>query len=177
MSEKETQYEENAPLSPELLTVVGDIVLEYKKSGSITISQLFDKLEKIQTTPYELEQIYNMFEAEGIQVVNEFERNKDLYDQLLKEVSMDDPVKMYLKDIGKVPLLAPEEETELAKRMMDGDEQAKRLLSEANLRLVVSIAKRYMGRGMQFLDLSHLFFGKAHFLRDLFGRRLSAEFL
>ena len=94
-----------------------------------------------------------MFDAEGIQIVNEFERNKDLYDQLLKEVSMDDPVKMYLKDIGKVPLLAPEEETELAKRMMDGDEEAKRLLSEANLRLVVSIAKRYMGRGMQFLDL------------------------
>ena len=153
MSEKETQFEENAPLSPELLTAVGDIILEYKKSGSITLSQLFDKLEKIQTTPYELEQIYNMFEAEGIQVINEFERNKDLYDQLLKEVSMDDPVKMYLKDIGKVPLLAPEEETELAKRMMDGDEQAKRLLSEANLRLVVSIAKRYMGRGMQFLDL------------------------
>ena len=154
MSDKELELEEGTgTLSPELLTIVGDIIIEYKKSGSITTSQLFDKLEKIPTTPMELEQIYNMFEQEGIQVVNEFERNRDLYDQLLKEVSMDDPVKMYLKDIGKVPLLAPEEETELAKRMMDGDEEAKRLLSEANLRLVVSIAKRYMGRGMQFLDL------------------------
>ena len=154
MSDKELELEEETgTLSPELLTIVADIIIEYKKSGSITTSQLFDKLEKIPTTPMELEQIYNMFEQEGIQVVNEFERNRDLYDQLLKEVSMDDPVKMYLKDIGKVPLLAPEEETELAKRMMDGDEEAKRLLSEANLRLVVSIAKRYMGRGMQFLDL------------------------
>ena len=154
MSDKELELEEGTgTLSPELLTIVGDIIIEYKKSGSITTSQLFDKLEKIPTTPMELEQSYNMFEQEGIQVVNEFERNRDLYDQLLKEVSMDDPVKMYLKDIGKVPLLAPEEETELAKRMMDGDEEAKRLLSEANLRLVVSIAKRYMGRGMQFLDL------------------------
>lgn len=154
MSDKELELEEGTgTLSPELLTIVADIIIEYKKSGSITTTQLFDKLEKIPTTPMELEQVYNMFEQEGIQVVNEFERNRDLYDQLLKEVSMDDPVKMYLKDIGKVPLLAPEEETELAKRMMDGDEEAKRLLSEANLRLVVSIAKRYMGRGMQFLDL------------------------
>ena len=94
-----------------------------------------------------------MFDDEKIQIINEYERDKELYDQLLKEVSMDDPVKMYLKDIGKVPLLQPDEETELARRMMDGDEAAKRLLSEANLRLVVSIAKRYMGRGMQFLDL------------------------
>lgn len=144
---------EKKELSQELLTVVGDIILEYKKSGSITTTQLFDKLEKLQASPEDLEQIYAMFEIEGIQVVNEFERDKDLYDQLLKEVSMDDPVKMYLKDIGKVPLLSPDEETELAKRMMDGDEDAKRLLSEANLRLVVSIAKRYMGRGMHFLDL------------------------
>ncbi len=140
-------------INAELLTVVGDVILEYKKSGSITTSQLFNKLEKVPATPDELEEVYKMFEEEGIQVINEYERDKDLYDQLLKEVSMDDPVKMYLKDIGKVPLLAPEEETELAKRMMNGDDEAKRLLSEANLRLVVSIAKRYMGRGMQFLDL------------------------
>ncbi len=140
-------------LSPELLTLVYDVILEFKKSGSITTSQLFDKLEKIPTTPAELEEIYKIFDDKGVQIINEYERDKDLYDQLLKEISMDDPVKMYLKDIGKVPLLQPDEETELAKRMMDGDEAAKRLLSEANLRLVVSIAKRYMGRGMQFLDL------------------------
>ncbi len=140
-------------LSPELCTVAKDIIAEFKKSGSITTTQLFDRLEKYQTTPSELEEIYKMFETEEVQIINEYERVKEIYDELLKEVNMDDPVKMYLKDIGKVPLLNPEEETELARRMMDGDEGAKRLLSEANLRLVVSIAKRYMGRGMQFLDL------------------------
>ncbi len=71
----------------------------------------------------------------------------------MAEISVDDPVKVYLKDIGRVPLLGSDEETELAKRMIDGDEQAKKRLSESNLRLVVSIAKRYVGRGMQFLDL------------------------
>ncbi len=148
-----TEKTEGEPLSAELMQVVADIIIDFKKSGSITTVQLFDRLEKQQASPTELEEIYKMFEQQGIQVINEFERDKDLYDQLLKEVSMDDPVKMYLKDIGKVPLLQPEEETELARRMMEGDENAKRLLSEANLRLVVSIAKRYMGRGMQFLDL------------------------
>ncbi len=140
-------------LNPELAKIVNDLVLEFKKSGSITTTQLFDKLEKQQASPAELEEIYKIFDDQGVQIINEYERDKDLYDQLLKEVSMDDPVKMYLKDIGKVPLLQPDEETELARRMMEGDENAKRLLSEANLRLVVSIAKRYMGRGMQFLDL------------------------
>ena len=140
-------------LTEELKTVISDLILEYKKAGSITTAQLLDKLDKQQTTPSQLEEIYRIFDFEGIQIINEFEKDKKLYDQLLSEISMDDPVKMYLKDIGKVPLLQPDEETELAKRMMDGDEQAKRLLSEANLRLVVSIAKRYMGRGMHFLDL------------------------
>ena len=151
--EQESAAGENKPLTEALQTLVNDIILEYKKSGSITMTQLFDKLDKQQASPAELEEIYRIFERENIQIINEYERDKDLYDQLLSEISMDDPVKMYLKDIGKVPLLAPEEETELAKKMMEGDEAAKRLLSEANLRLVVSIAKRYMGRGMQFLDL------------------------
>ncbi len=140
-------------LTAELNTLVMGIIAEFKKSGSITTNQLFDRLDKVQASPVELEEIYKMFDNEGVQIVNEYERVKEIYDELLKEVSMDDPVKMYLKDIGKVPLLQPDEETELAKKMMDGDEEAKRLLSEANLRLVVSIAKRYMGRGMQFLDL------------------------
>lgn len=140
-------------LSPELLVVVLELINENKKSGSISSTLLFDRLEKLQVTPSELEEIYKMFDKEGVQIINEDERVKEIYDELLKEVNMDDPVKMYLKDIGKVPLLQPDEETELAKKMMDGDEHAKRLLSEANLRLVVSIAKRYMGRGMQFLDL------------------------
>jgi len=140
-------------LSPELYVEVAKIIAENKRSGSVTTTQLIDRIDKFTATPAEMEEIYKLFDDSGVQIIDEVERDKDLYDQLLKEVSMDDPVKMYLKDIGKVPLLQPDEETELAKRMMDGDEYAKRLLSEANLRLVVSIAKRYMGRGMQFLDL------------------------
>ena len=153
--EKENALDEQAQSerADQLNTIVGDIILENKKRGSITTDELLDKLEKYQATPNELEDVYKMLEESGIQVINEYERDKELYDQLISEVSMDDPVKMYLKDIGKVPLLQPEEETELAKKMMEGDEAAKRLLSEANLRLVVSIAKRYMGRGMHFLDL------------------------
>ena len=130
-----------------------EIITEYKKKGSINSDVLYDKLEKIEVTPNELEEIYKAIDNAGIQIINEYERDKNLYDELLKEVSMDDPVKMYLKDIGKVPLLSSEEEVELAKKMGEGDEKAKKLLSEANLRLVVSIAKRYMGRGMLFLDL------------------------
>ncbi len=155
-NEIKTEQTENVlddGLTPELTAYTMEIVSEFKKSGSITTSQLFDRLDKIQTTATQLEEIYKIFDNEGVQIINEYERVKEIYDELLKEVSMDDPVKMYLKDIGKVPLLQPDEETELAKKMMDGDEEAKRLLSEANLRLVVSIAKRYMGRGMQFLDL------------------------
>ncbi len=153
------EFENNANVpvidehTEQLNNIVGNIIIEFKKSGSITTETLFDKLEKIQATPSELEEIYKTLDNSGIQIINEYEREKFLYDEILKEVSMDDPVKMYLKDIGKYPLLQPEEETELAKRMMEGDEIAKRALSEANLRLVVSIAKRYMGRGMQFLDL------------------------
>ncbi len=150
MIEKDLESVEEA-LTPELLSIVSDFIIDYKKVGSITSSQLFDKLDKKPTTPSQLEEIYRMLEKDGIHVVNEFEREKDLFSQL--DIAMDDPVKMYLKDIGKVPLLSAEEETDLARRMMEGDEEAKRLLSEANLRLVVSIAKRYMGRGMQFLDL------------------------
>ncbi len=143
----------NLILRPNLLALVKEIVAEFKPTGMITTTQLLDKLDKEQTTPDELEEIYRTFEKEGVQIVNDYEKEKSVYETILSEVNMDDPVKMYLKDIGKVPLLQPEEETELAKRMMEGDEEAKRLLSEANLRLVVSIAKRYMGRGMQFLDL------------------------
>lgn len=151
--EKEENPELELQRKEQLMQVVGDIILEYKAKGSITVEALFDKLDKCQANTVELESIYKMFEEANIQIINEYEKDKETYDEILKEVSMDDPVKMYLKDIGKVPLLHPEEETELARRMMDGDEDAKRLLSEANLRLVVSIAKRYMGRGMQFLDL------------------------
>ena len=99
--------------SEDIMQAVGDIIIEYKKSGSITTEVLLDKLEKYQATTSEIEEAYKQLEDAGIQVINEFERDKDLYDQILKEVSMDDPVKMYLKDIGKVPLLSPDEETDI----------------------------------------------------------------
>ncbi len=133
--------------------IVKGIIEEYKKKGSISSEALCDKLEKVDASANQIDYVYKSIEEAGIQIVNEYERDKDLYEQLLKEINMDDPVKMYLKDIGKVPLLLPEDEIELAKKMMEGDEEAKKRLSEANLRLVVSIAKRYVGRGMLFLDL------------------------
>ena len=130
-----------------------DFVNTYKPKGSIGSDTLCDKLEKIDIDSTQMEEIYKGLEENGIKIVDDYEKDKELYDQLLKEISMDDPVKMYLKDIGKVPLLSADDEIELARKMMDGDESAKRELSVANLRLVVSIAKRYVGRGMQFLDL------------------------
>mgnify|MGYP005756078231 CR=1 FL=1 len=130
-----------------------DFVDVYKPKGSIGSDTLCDKLEKIDIDAAQMEEIYKALEENGIKIVDDYEKDKELYDQLLKEISMDDPVKMYLKDIGKVPLLSADDETNLAKLMMDGDEEAKKELSVANLRLVVSIAKRYVGRGMQFLDL------------------------
>lgn len=130
-----------------------DFVNTYKPKGSIGSDTICDKLEKIDIDSTQMEEIYKTLEENGIKIVDDYEKDKELYDQLLKEISMDDPVKMYLKDIGKVPLLSADDEIELARKMMDGDESAKRELSVANLRLVVSIAKRYVGRGMQFLDL------------------------
>lgn len=130
-----------------------EFVEVYKPKGSIGSDTLCGKLEKIDIDVAQMEDIYKTLEENGIRIVDDYEKDKELYDQILKEISMDDPVKMYLKDIGKVPLLSADDETNLAKMMADGDEDAKRELSVANLRLVVSIAKRYVGRGMQFLDL------------------------
>ncbi|MDY4675576.1 MAG: RNA polymerase sigma factor RpoD [Candidatus Borkfalkiaceae bacterium] len=133
--------------------ITKSLIKEGKKAGSLSSDYLCDKLDSIEASGEQVDQIYKALDEAHINIVNDYEKDKDLYDQLLKEINMDDPVKMYLKDIGRVPLLSPEEEVELAKRMAEGDESAKLRLSEANLRLVVSIAKRYVGRGMQFLDL------------------------
>lgn len=121
-----------------------------KANGSITEDEVMSKLEHLKATPEDMEVVFNALNEQGI-VVKEMPKNEEI-DKIM-EGSSDDSVKMYLKDIGKVPLLTPEKEVELAKRMEQGDEEAKAILSEANLRLVVSIAKRYVGRGMQFLDL------------------------
>ena len=129
------------------------IIAEYRQKGSISTEVLCDILEKYDTSPDQIDYIYKSLGEAGIQIVDEDERDKELFEQALKDIGLDDPVKMYLKDIGRVPLLTADEEIELAKRMQEGDEEAKKRLSEANLRLVVSIAKRYVGRGMLFLDL------------------------
>ena len=104
-------------------------------------------------TATQIDFVYKAIGDAGIQIVDEDQRDKELFEQALSDIGLDDPVKMYLKDIGRVPLLSAEEEVDLAKRMQEEDESAKKRLCEANLRLVVSIAKRYVGRGMLFLDL------------------------
>ena len=124
------------------------LIEEGKKKGSLTQEEIMSRLEKIDATADEMEDVFKTIEA-----VVQVGETEDNFDKIMAEGSLDDSVKMYLKDIGRVPLLSAEREVELAKRMEEGDEEAKRILSEANLRLVVSIAKRYVGRGMQFLDL------------------------
>lgn len=126
---------------------------EFKSEGKVTLEEVEAKLEKLDLSPEQNAEIYNYLEKNGITVVDTFEKDNSALYKSIGDVAVDDPVKMYLKDIGKIPLLSTDEEIELAQRMMEGDEEAKRKLSEANLRLVVSIAKRYVGRGMLFLDL------------------------
>ena len=131
-------------------------LLDDVKSGGVTkisYEDLESRLENTDITPEQNAEIYRFLEQNGVKIVDNFDKDTSALYRNIGDVAVDDPVKMYLKDIGKVPLLSPEEEAELAKRMLDGDEEAKQKLSEANLRLVVSIAKRYVGRGMLFLDL------------------------
>ena len=133
--------------------ILKKIIDDYGPKGSITTNNLCDIMEKYDTTPNQMDYVYKSVADAGIQIIDEAERDKELYEQALSDIGLDDPVKMYLKDIGRVPLLSADDEIELARKMQDGDEEAKKKLSEANLRLVVSIAKRYVGRGMLFLDL------------------------
>ncbi len=138
----------------QLKEVINKIVTESQVKGSITTDELMDKMDKFKLSPEQMEQVYDALNEKKIEIIDSSEKDKDLLLlQLDKEMSMDDPVKVYLKDIGKIPLLSTDEETELAQKMMEGNELAKQRLSEANLRLVVSIAKRYVGRGMHLLDL------------------------
>ena len=148
-----------------------------KKAGKLTSKELMDTLDDLKMDPDELDKFYDKLEDLGIDTAGEdmlppldddalpaLEELQEIEEVTEEEIaadtdaladtfSTDDPVRMYLKEIGKVPLLTMDEEQELAKRMADGDEEAKRRMAEANLRLVVSIAKRYVGRGMLFLDL------------------------
>ena len=131
-----------------------------KAKGMLTYKEIMDAFEKIDLPPEKIERIYDALERLGIDVlpeaddeIEELELEEDPELSIPEGVTIDDPVRMYLKEIGKVPLLTAEEEIELAKRMEAGEEEPKKRLAEANLRLVVSIAKRYVGRGMLFLDL------------------------
>ena len=126
------------------------------KKGSINEEDIIYKLMKYEATADEINEVIKLFEKSGIKVIKATtpDISKEDFASLVASVSVDDPVKMYLKDIGKVPLLTQDEELELAKKALEGNEYAKSRLSESNLRLVVSIAKRYSGRtNMQFLDL------------------------
>ena len=137
----------------QLNEIIAGIVANYGKKGSISTNALCDIMEKFDTDATQMDDVYKAINEAGIQIVDEDARDRELFEQALADVGLDDPVKMYLKDIGRVPLLSAEEEVELAKRMQENDAAARKRLSEANLRLVVSIAKRYVGRGMLFLDL------------------------
>ena len=133
--------------------------------GVLTYGELMTALQEQELTPDEIDDLYETFSNKGIEIVDDSNRAQAEVDEDKSEeevdidlsipegISIDDPVRMYLKEIGRVPLLSADEEIALAKRMEAGDEEAQKELAEANLRLVVSIAKRYVGRGMLFLDL------------------------
>lgn len=141
--------------------ILKELIEKGKIKGMLTYKEIIDAFEEIELEPDQIEKIYETVENMGIDVVGDIESEiadiqlteEDLDISIPEGISIDDPVRMYLKEIGKVPLLSADEEIELAKRMEKGDNEAKRRLAEANLRLVVSIAKRYVGRGMLFLDL------------------------
>ena len=157
-----------------------NLISKGKKKGALTYKEIMDALQTIELSPEQIDEIYEAFAQCGVEIINDPIKDVlkedptiDVSDVELEEpvindedveeveidlsipegIAIDDPVRMYLKEIGRVPLLTAEEEIQLAKRIEEGDEYAKRRLTEANLRLVVSIAKRYVGRGMLFLDL------------------------
>jgi len=141
--------------------VLKELLESGKQKGRLTTKEISDALEELDYDVEQVDKLYDTFEAYNIEIVEDDggesiapASNEELESVLSADgISIDDPVKVYLKEIGRVPLLSAEEEVELAIRMSEGDVTAKKRLSEANLRLVVSIAKRYVGRGMQFLDL------------------------
>jgi RNA polymerase primary sigma factor len=163
---KETKKESTSKSEKTDKEKISNIIAEAKQNGKMTYSDLATKLNDVN--PEKMDEVFDEFEKDGIDLLpDDFEEEPDIED--LKEVeelkldeitdtsfegiSVDDPVRMYLREIGKIPLLTFDEELDLAKRILEGDEEAKQKLAESNLRLVVSIAKKYVGRGMLFLDL------------------------
>lgn len=135
------------------------IKLSKTNENKITEEDIFKEFEDLDLDEETFEQVFDSLEEKKVIIIKEEVEEEDLSkldlveSDATKQVKMNDPVRMYLKEIGKIDLLTAEQEVELAKRILEGDEEAKKQLSEANLRLVVSIAKRYVGRGMLFLDL------------------------
>ncbi|MBQ5687356.1 MAG: RNA polymerase sigma factor RpoD [Ruminococcus sp.] len=155
-------------MAQEKRSLVKELIELGKQKGQLTNQDILDAIGEQDFDPEKLEKLYDMIESQGIEIVEDFddltiedlelEINEHKDEDGLpvageQSITIDDPVKVYLKEIGRVPLLSSEEEVDLAIRISNGDVAAKQRLSEANLRLVVSIAKRYLGRGMQFLDL------------------------
>ena len=147
-------------------SVIRSLIENGKANGKLTTSEINDALEQLDFDVEKVDKLYDTLESLNIDIVDDidlsdlegkdFDSEHDEDDESLLSVdgiNIDDPVKVYLKEIGRVPLLTPEEEVELAERMAKGDPAARKRLSEANLRLVVGSAKRYVGRGRQFLDL------------------------
>ena len=133
-----------------------------KQKGMLSYKEIMDALEELELDQEQIEKVYDHLEELNIDVVEDVEMPEDINQEIaeiestlaaVEGINIDDPVRMYLKEIGKVPLLTATQEVEIAQRMADGDPDAKHQLAEANLRLVVSIAKRYVGRGMLCLDL------------------------
>ena len=160
----------------ELMTPLTALINKGRRDGVLSASEVLAALEKLDLSVEKIEQVYDTFESMGIQILSSepgseegmleiiqdidlgpesIDEEEPLVDpvELAAEYNLDDPVRMYLKEIGQIPLLSADEEQELAKRVVDGDQTAKNQLTEANLRLVVSIAKKYSGRGLHILDL------------------------
>ena len=166
MNKKEEIDQENNEIK-DSKEKVEDILEKAKKKGGMTYGELASELEDVN--PDQIDKVFDAFEQSGVDLLDsDFDEEPDVEDLndveevTIEEmnnvtdfegISVDDPVRMYLREIGKIPLLTYEEELEFAKKILDGDEEAKQKLSESNLRLVVSIAKKYLGRGMLFLDL------------------------
>ncbi|MGI6129088.1 MAG: RNA polymerase sigma factor RpoD [bacterium] len=153
------------PKNDDLPNIEGltELMKKGKKSGTVSYTEIMDTLQNVELDPEQIDRVYGVLAEAGIEVIDddgnveplvEEEEESEEADLSVPEgVAIDDPVRMYLKEIGRVPLLTAEEEVDLAERIEAGDMEARRRLAEANLRLVVSIAKRYVGRGMLFLDL------------------------
>ncbi|MBT9172836.1 MAG: RNA polymerase sigma factor SigA [Syntrophomonadaceae bacterium] len=145
-----------------------ELIQRGKKRGLLTYKEVIEPLQELEVNTEEIDDFYDHLSRMGVEVVEEIVELEPLEEESVRVkeapeeeleltfpegISINDPVRMYLKEIGKIPLLTPDEEIDLAKKMESGHEEAKRRLAEANLRLVVSIAKKYVGRGMLFLDL------------------------